>query len=215
MNPDLQGAPRKRGGRRYQFDPVSVSASYPLVAEHVRKRVFVDRTALKRQHAESVKARRALFERLSQLEREFVRPQSLDEIALRATSLNEQLAIQRETECALRSLLCVVQKARRAAASEESGLFSAKPSTTWEEQRSERAALEALREKRATKFLSQLMVRSRAEMERRRLVMEDAVRRKQLRDMEEHAEEQETLLGSDRKLLASGVYRGQMKPQTT
>ncbi|GBE58569.1 hypothetical protein, conserved [Babesia ovata] len=208
---DHPGVPRKRGGRRYQFDPLAVSAAYPLVAQHVRKQVIRDRLALKRQNSANLRSRRALFERLSQMERQFVRPQSLDELVLRATALNEQLAIQREIECALTSLLCVVQRIRRAAANQEFGIFSAKPST-WEEQRAERDALEALRAQRAKTFVSELMARSEVELERRRLALEEAVRRKEIRDREEQAEEEETMLGCDRKLLASGVYRAQIKP---
>ncbi|GIX61178.1 uncharacterized protein BcabD6B2_06130 [Babesia caballi] len=216
MNTETQLLPRKRPGRRYQFEPQSVSATFPLVAERVRELVRRDRADLKEAHVESRAARRALFRRLSQAESAFVPPQSLDEIETRAAGLNDQLAILKETERTLQSLLTVVENARRKVANDPPRSFTTEPSASREEleaeQAEERAVLDAMREQRKAAFLAELMERSQAELRRRKQESDRQVRLKWVRDMEERVEENQSLLASDRKLVASGIYRNHQRP---
>ncbi|GFE53540.1 ABC ATP-binding, putative [Babesia ovis] len=203
--------PRKRHGRRYQFDPQSVSAHYHIVADRVRQIVNRDRANLKHKSKLPRIARRALFERLCSIGSGFIRPESLDELESRATSINQQLSIVSQTKATLESILHITEKIHGNTGGPVT--FTSTPATTVEEEDAEMASREPLRQHRKQVFLQNLMERSQAEVQRRKDELEARVLAIQQRDAEEAAEEEHHMLACDRKLLLSGVYRSQSRSQ--
>ncbi|ORM40106.1 uncharacterized protein BXIN_1447 [Babesia sp. Xinjiang] len=211
MNSEASLIPRKRHGRRYQFDPQSASPAFPLVADRVRQLVNRDRDNMQTTYCDCRVARKSLFEKLCKVEQEFIPPDSKDELDTRADALNEQLAILSETNHALQTMLRVIDGKRRGAVNQEEKTFTTEPTTTHEEQDEETFVRDSLREQKKLAFMSKLMKRSRSELERRRRKTKEQLAAIQKRVEEEKIEEQETLLGSDRKLLVTGVYRSQLR----
>nr|BAN65953.1 conserved hypothetical protein [Babesia bovis] len=205
--------PKRYHGRRYQFEPQGVSALYPFVAERVRKIVHETRTSIKRDNIKQRIQRRQLFCRLTQLTANYVKPESMNELEIRASAINQQLAILHETRSLLLSFLQLT-RGKPVQKSPYNGIqFSTDPSSTLEDEEAYIARRNIIREKRKEQFLNRIWKQSTEELQRREQELSKKLIAIQKRNAEEMAEEEIEMLPCDRELLISGVYRCNAKSQ--
>lgn len=198
---------KKRVGRKYQFDPQDVSQKFQIVEEHVRKQILQDRAKLRAQHEFDRNQRRLLFNRLAEVRNAFIPPETRDEADTRALALNAQLVLKESQRESLLSLYQNIQEAIDSIQKPESSIFSTEALTTVEEELAEKEALEAIRKIRGAAFISELIGKSKLDLENREKELEQVIAERHQRTHEEKQEEERTLMGSDRKLLLSGAYR--------
>lgn len=195
---------KKRVNRKYQFDPIAHSSLFSVVSEQVRLHVLTKRKEAYNKNEWKRVYRRELFESLSETERNFFPPQTLDENNTRILSINRQVAIKTEMRSSLESLKCLIEWARSHYKSEnlsqQQRLLELR-----EEQHEEKNNAEVLRHLRKIMFLQKLSKESKAELARRRIRVQDAEIGRKRTSTGEREEEEALLFPSDRKLAACGL----------
>ncbi|UKK02995.1 hypothetical protein MACK_003097 [Theileria orientalis] len=195
---------KKKTNRKYQFDPLSHSSLFHFVSDSVRSHVRLEREKMYKKYEWKRSKRRELFSLLSEVQKNFIPPQTSNENDARALSLNKQIAIKTEIKTSLESLQCLLDLALYKVTKKEE-IYDENLKDIKKEELEDRKRIEELRDERRKKFIERVANESKAVLDsrsKRRMEMEAA--RKEIRDKESE-EEARLFFPCDRKLAACGL----------
>ncbi|EAN32217.1 hypothetical protein TpMuguga_04g00863 [Theileria parva strain Muguga] len=195
---------RKKNNRKYQFDPLSYSSLYHFVSDSVRAHIKKERDKQFKETEWKRSSRRELFNTLSEIQKNFIPPQTSNENDLRALSINKQIAIKTEIKSTLESLQSLVEFGIYKL-SKKDELYNENVKSILKEEKEDRKKLEDLRKVRKAKFLERISKESKLVLEsREKQRLEAELERKRFND-EESKEESRFYFPSDRKLVDCGL----------
>ncbi|KAK2196307.1 hypothetical protein BdWA1_001549 [Babesia duncani] len=203
----------KRTVRKYQFDPLAHSALFPLVARHVRAHICQQRAALFKKTEWRRAARKHLFDQLSCMQDEFIRPETLQELVHRVGHVNTLIATKTELKSALESLKSLVQWADNVKFDKSSpGIFTCQCDTTLEEQLEEMRLLNLKRQERKVKFLEKLHAKAKQAIDSNQNLLSKVIDNAEKLARDEKQEEEIWFIPSDRKLAACNINTRPKRP---